>query len=169
MSRLGFAFVLVALAAIPALGAYGEFMKIGNLKGTVTDPAHKDWIEISDFSMGVTQHGAGAASTTRGTASPTETVTIRVRQASLVPQLNLMSVSGEHFPTVLVDIGNLRHTFQTVYVSGVTTSSIHGSPEAIVTLSFRSHTVAVTPKPNPTPPAAKVVPSTSTVVVPPRP
>ncbi len=38
--------------------AYDAFLKLGDIKGESVDDKHKDWIEISSFSWGMTQSGS---------------------------------------------------------------------------------------------------------------
>jgi type VI protein secretion system component Hcp len=165
-SRLSFAFVL--LFSIPAFGAYDAFMKFGNVNGNAIDPAHKGWIEVTSFSFGVTQHGAGSA-TTHGSASPAQQVIVRVKQGPYLAQLQQMGATGQHAQSVIIDNANQRYTLQDVVVVSSTLSSMHGGemPEATLTLAYSHYTMAITPKVNSTP-LSKLPPATTTAVVPPH-
>ena len=140
-TRLSFA-VMLAVFAIPAFGAYDAFMKFGAIKGDVPGGAHKDWIEVSSFSLGTT-HGGG-----------TPRVTLTVRQGTYLPQLAQLSASGKHTPTVVVDVANQRYTFQDVIVTSYSAASTGGGtaiPGASLTLGYSHYSMEVAARPPQTP------------------
>ena len=87
--------------------AFDAFLKIATIPGESTDDKHKDWIEVSSYSWGVSQPSSGAQST--GGARSAERT--NHQEFSIVhvldkasPKLFLACCKGEHINEVKLEL-----------------------------------------------------------------
>ncbi|HEU4389533.1 MAG TPA: type VI secretion system tube protein Hcp, partial [Blastocatellia bacterium] len=86
--------------------AFDAFLKVEGCPGESTDDAHKEWIEILSYSMGVSQ--PSSPTSTAGSMSAERAnfqdfvVTKVIDKAS--PKLALQCASGEHFKEVKLEL-----------------------------------------------------------------
>jgi type VI secretion system secreted protein Hcp len=83
------------------------FLKIQTIDGESTDAAHKDWIEISSFSWGLTQKTSGSGSS--GGARSAERAdhsdfNVMKTMDKATPKIALALLKGEHIPEVIVSL-----------------------------------------------------------------
>lgn len=86
--------------------AFDAFLKVDGCPGESTDDAHKEWIEVLSYSLGVTQPNsptstAGSMSAERANFHPF-TIVKTIDKAS--PKLALNCASGEHFKEVKLEL-----------------------------------------------------------------
>ena len=92
------------LAQAPAQAAVDSFLLLDGITGESTDKTHKDWIEISSFSFGVS-HPTTIGSGTRGTGKASFSdlsITKTVDKSS--PVLFLDAASGKHIKDARLDV-----------------------------------------------------------------
>ena len=92
------------LAQAPAQAAVDSFLLLDGITGESTDKTHKDWIEISSFSFGVshpTTIGSGARGTGKASFSDLS-ITKTVDKSS--PALFFDAASGKHIKDGLLDV-----------------------------------------------------------------
>ena len=87
--------------------AFDVFLQIGTIPGESTDSAHSNWIEVSSFSLGVSQNSSGsrsdAGAASGGRADWSDfAVTKNMDKAS--PKLMLSCAKGEHIASVTVNL-----------------------------------------------------------------
>jgi len=101
-----FVFVLL-LCAAPCFAAVDAFLKIDGIKGESTDTSHKDWIEISSFSWGMSRAIGGVGGVTQGCA--TNEIHFSVRGAEL---LTLTRKAGAPQQSVALDVNGQHHVLE---------------------------------------------------------
>jgi type VI protein secretion system component Hcp len=125
--------IVLGLLAAPAM-ADGSFVKIGDIKGTATEPQHQGWIQIGTWGSGTASGGVWLF----GSAKPTFWFEKRNDTASAALQRALQEKT--FYDRVLFDVSIkgdiLRTTFFSVRVIAVET---HGPVEKI-TLQFKNQT-----------------------------
>jgi type VI secretion system secreted protein Hcp len=87
--------------------AFDAFIKLTDIPGESTDDKHKDWIEILSFNFGVSQPGAGSASTGGGATSQRAdfqnfSFVKTIDKAS--PKLALLCANGKHIDEVVMEL-----------------------------------------------------------------
>jgi type VI secretion system secreted protein Hcp len=96
---------IVGMAANNAQAASTYFLKIGDIKGESTDKAHKDWIDISSFSWGISNTGSvgagGGGSAGKAIISP---LSWTQELDSSVSPLYLGVASGAHYSKATLDV-----------------------------------------------------------------
>ena len=84
----------------------GGYIKLGDIKGEATDKDHTEWINILSISQAITRPMAtGATGSTRERQSPQlgDIVVVKELDKS-TPKLQEAVITGEHFPTVTLDL-----------------------------------------------------------------
>ncbi len=110
------------------------FLKIGDIKGESTDDRHKDEIEVSSWSWGVSHSGsmAGGTGSGAGRAHVSDlSFTHHFDKAS--PLLMLACTTGQHIPeATLVErkSGKGQQEFLIVKLSGVMVTSVQAAASA---------------------------------------
>ncbi|HEX5126571.1 MAG TPA: type VI secretion system tube protein Hcp [Rhodocyclaceae bacterium] len=97
--------------------AYDSYMKIGDtIKGESTDDAHKQWIELYSFSLGISNPvtvGSATGGLTAGKASFSSFNVMKKYDTASV-KLASASAAGTHFPQVDVELclsTGKKHTY----------------------------------------------------------
>jgi len=83
------------------------FLKIEGIPGESTDDKHKDWIEILNFSHGITQMAGGARSTGGGATSGRcdhMDLTIAKFLDKASPKLYVTCSNGTHIPKIQIEL-----------------------------------------------------------------
>lgn len=133
-------------------GTGGTFLKLDGIAGEATQKDHKDWIDLSSFSLGggtARSSGGGGGSGAGKTTISSFTITKTLDKSS--PLLFQAAVSGKHFKLANVSFakktrGKVRDylvfKFDTVFVSSIQQGSGGGGGAAkeAVTFSFQKAT-----------------------------
>jgi len=86
--------------------AYDSYLKLGDIKGESTDDAHKDWIELYSFNLGINNPvtvGSATGGLTAGKASfSSMNVLKRFDKASV--KLASAAAVGTHFPKAEIEL-----------------------------------------------------------------
>jgi len=86
--------------------ATSTYLKADPIKGESEDDAHKDWIEVLEYSLGVSQPVSGPSGTTGRAAARADfqnlTITKIVDKASV--DLHMYCAKGEHIPKLELEI-----------------------------------------------------------------
>ena len=87
--------------------AFDAFLKIGSISGESTDDAHKDWIEVLSYNMGISQTASGSASSGGGASSERAdfhdfSIVKALDKAS--PKLALYCAKGTHIDEVKLEL-----------------------------------------------------------------
>jgi type VI secretion system secreted protein Hcp len=107
------------------------FLKIDGVDGESLDDKHKGEIQISSFSLGVSNSGTGGANTGSGAGKANVqdmSFTKQVDKSS--PNLFIHCCSGKHFPTAQITLrkaGEKPHEYLVYKLSEVFISSINTS------------------------------------------
>jgi len=87
--------------------AFNAFLKIKDIPGESTDAKHKDWIEITSYSHGLSQSGSGSVSGSGGLsgarADHQELVCTKMLDKSS-PKLALFCSNGAHIGEITVEL-----------------------------------------------------------------
>jgi type VI secretion system secreted protein Hcp len=113
--------------------AFDVFLKVGTIPGESTDSAHKDWIEVSSYNVGVSQNSSGsrsdAGAASGGRADFTDfSITKSVDKST--PKFLLSCAKGEHIASIAIELCRatgdktkyLEYKLSDVIVSSVSTS-----------------------------------------------
>ena len=125
----------IALVAQQASGAFGTFIKIGDIKGESVDDKHAEWIDVQSFQWGVERKislVAGTPDREASTPSVSE-ITITKNLDSASPALFLNAVGGTPaIPTVTLALQDqtTRTVFYRFTLSDVMISSQSGNGAA---------------------------------------
>lgn len=121
------------------------FLLLDDIKGESTDKDHKDWIELSSFSFGVTNTAVGSSSGGAGAGKVDLTELTIIKHTDIAsPKLFEATAKGSHFPTAVLDdtkivsdksVTFLEFKFQDVLISKF---DISGTSDSVPTetLSF---------------------------------
>ncbi|SMC22866.1 type VI secretion system secreted protein Hcp [Andreprevotia lacus DSM 23236] len=96
--------------------AYDSYLKIGDVKGESTDDAHKDWIELYSFSLGISNPvtvGSATGGLTAGKASFSSFSVMKKYDKASV-KLASASAAGKHFDKCEVELcltTGAKHTY----------------------------------------------------------
>lgn len=111
--------------------AFDAFLKIDGIPGESTDDKHKDWIEITAYSHGVTQPASATASSNGG-ASAERVNFADLSVAKLVdkasPKLFEACCQGKHIKEVVIEVcraGGDKQKFLEIRLEQVLISSYH--------------------------------------------
>ena len=132
------------------------FIQITGIDGEATDDAHKDWIEILSYSMGMADPEAGAIGATRrrGTVVLEDIVVVKeLDKAS--PKLMEKCAKGEVIPSLVMDVcraaGESSSTYYKYELENVMVTSFYSSgsteegvPMETITLNYEEITVTYT-------------------------
>jgi len=131
---------LLCLALSSMTGNGAAYLKLGDIKGEATDNAHKDWINIESFDMGIQQERDAASGLPTGKRQHKPfVITKSVDKAT--PLLFGVCASGGTIPMVRLEFVSsgprpqyYKVTFKNVIVSSYQTSS--SSADSVPTESF---------------------------------
>lgn len=130
--------------------AVDMFMKIAGIDGESADDTHKNWIDLSSYSCGVSQSVSAASATggrTVGKADFQDFTVVKVID-SATSDLNKHCADGTHVGTVEVDVcvitNNethvlMKYTMEDCIVSSVSVGGMEGDggrPTETVTLNY---------------------------------
>jgi type VI protein secretion system component Hcp len=108
----------LVLFATPCFAAVDAFIWFDKVKGESTDAAHKDWVEISSFSWGMTNPTASVTAAHPAAVQGCATNEIRFAvRGSAAPQLVKLAAQGAHFAPVRLDINGQRHVLEGATIS----------------------------------------------------
>jgi type VI secretion system secreted protein Hcp len=120
--------------------AFDGFIQIDGIEGESTDAAHRGWMEITDYDLGLGQKASTTASSAGGASAERAGFSVfsfakLLDQAS--PQLALACAAGTHIDTIVVELCRagtdkqrfMQYTFRNCLISKITTSSDTGFPE----------------------------------------
>ncbi|MCU7817096.1 MAG: type VI secretion system tube protein Hcp [Candidatus Thiodiazotropha sp. (ex Rostrolucina anterorostrata)] len=105
--------------------AVDMFMKIDGVDGESTDDAHSKWIELLNYSHGVSQPTSGASGT--GGRADFHSFTAVKTIDNGTPDLNIKCAKGEHIPKVEVELclaSGDKHTFMKYTMEDVIVNSV---------------------------------------------
>jgi len=132
------------------------FIQITGIDGEATDDAHKDWIEILSYSMGMADPEAGATGATRrrGTVVLEDIVLVKELDKSS-PKLMEKCAKGEVIPSLVMDVcrvaGESSSTYYKYELENVMVTSFYSSgsteegvPVETITLNYEEITVTYT-------------------------
>src|SRR5206468_12053588 len=98
MKRLTVVVLAAALVSIPMYAAVDMFLKLDAVPGESTQPAHQGWFEISSFSWGASQPGAGPACASSHALNFT-------RKGPASERLTQLCKQHAQMPSLTVDVG----------------------------------------------------------------
>jgi type VI secretion system secreted protein Hcp len=124
------------------------FLKIDGIPGESSDEKHKDWIEVSNFSWGVSQAASATASSSGGATSERATfqdlsVSKTLDKAS--PKLAIACASGTHIKEVIVELCRaagedklkyMEYKLSNCIISSITTHGGGGEPHESLNFNF---------------------------------
>ena len=87
--------------------AFDAFIKIDGIPGESTDDKHKDWMEISSFSWGVSQPSSGTASSAGGATAERasfQDVSITKTLDKASPKLAINCADGTHIKEITIEL-----------------------------------------------------------------
>lgn len=127
--------------------AVDSFLKIDGIKGESTDDKHKDWIEISSFSQGVSQPTSGTASSVGGGTTERcyhQDFSISKEMDISSPDIALACCEGKHVKEVLVELCRaggaklpyMKYTMNNVVISSYSPAGGGGVPTESVTFNY---------------------------------
>jgi type VI secretion system secreted protein Hcp len=135
--------------------AFDVFLKIGTVPGESTDSGHSGWVEVSSFSMGVSQAASGsrsdAGAASGGRADFTDfAITKNVDKAT--PKLLLSCAKGEHIASVAVELCRatgdktkyLEYKMSDVIISNVSSSGAAAGGLPVETVAFNFGKIEIT-------------------------
>jgi type VI secretion system secreted protein Hcp len=103
--------------------AFDAFLNIDGIKGESQDDKHKDWIEVSSFSWGLSQ--PDGAPTGAGAKAKVQDISFTKSIDAASPQLMLSCASGQHIKKAVLTCRTagtqedfLKITFQNILISG---------------------------------------------------
>ncbi len=148
--KVGLWAVIGAVYLTPLLmvrGAADYFLKIGDIKGESVDQDHKEWIELSSFSFGVSNSITGAGSTRSVGPTRFEDVAVSKWIDKSSPILMLSTCEGRVFPKVEIEMRDtqdgtptaryLKYELSDVLVSSVQSGGDAGPvPTESISLNF---------------------------------
>ena len=109
--------------------AQSGFLKIGDINGESTERAHKDWITIESFSLGIAPKQAATGSTRRRGAVVFEDLIIIKKLDKSTPKLMELCAKGQVVPELVLDMlsidGSLYYkvTLNKVKINSISTST----------------------------------------------
>jgi type VI secretion system secreted protein Hcp len=110
------------------------FLKIGDIKGESTDDRHKDEIEVSSWSWGVTQGGSTAGGTGSGTGrAHVSDLSFTHHFDKASPLLMQACATGQHIQEATLTerkTGKGQAEFLIIKLSGVMVTSVQASASA---------------------------------------
>jgi len=132
-------------SATSSFAAYDIFLKLGDIKGESTDKDHKDWIELSSYSLGP-PHQVNPSQSIKE-------VTLQGRMAgSWTSQVAMASANGRHFTNVVLDAGPVRYTFDSVIITSFTTAGAgagsNTGPQVTFKLAYNNASMTMLQRPN---------------------
>ncbi len=110
--------------------AFDAFIKIGDIEGESTDDKHAGWIEITDYSMDITQTISSTASSAGGASGERADFTdfsITKQLDKATPKLALACADGTHYDKITVELcraGTDKVKFMEFILSNCILSSI---------------------------------------------
>lgn len=129
---------MLLLACAPLFAAFDAYLQIDGIKGESQDDRHKDWIEASSFSWGVTPRPSTAAAT--GKVEPHDfQITKLIDKAS--PVLQRAALTGTPIPHATLEVNGQRHLLEDVVIKSIhptKASMADGSvrPAEVISFSF---------------------------------
>jgi type VI secretion system secreted protein Hcp len=103
--------------------AVDMFLKIGDIKGESKDSQHRDWIEVSSFSWGMSQSGVAADRPGSGAGAgkvSVQDISITKRLDKSSPLLMRSCATGQHIKEATLNLSRTKNDQQTYYVITLT-------------------------------------------------
>lgn len=141
----------------PTVPARRAFMQVPDIKGSVSEPSHAGWIEVSSFQWGVgrsTSVPTGASSDREGKTPSVSSIVVTKSTDSASPNLFHAAVTGQHFPQVVLEVltrdGSKRYQFVLSDVLISSAKPVPGDrPTESLTLNFTKIEFRTTPTSGP--------------------
>ena len=127
--------------------AVDSFLKIDGIKGESTDDKHKNWIEISSFSSGISQPTSATASSAGGATTERcyhQDFSITKEMDIASPDIALFCCNGKHVKEVIVELCRagekklpyMKYTMNNVVISSYSPAGGGGLPNESVTYNY---------------------------------
>ena len=127
--------------------AVDSFLKIDGIKGESTDDKHKNWIEISSFSSGISQPTSATASSAGGGTTERcyhQDFSITKEMDIASPDIALFCCNGKHVKEVIVELCRagekklpyMKYTMNNVVISSYSPAGGGGLPNESVTFNY---------------------------------
>lgn len=111
MKRIEHWIILVSIPALihalPAVGAVQMFLDVAGIPGDSVDNAHKDWIEVLSYSLGVTNPASPGSSGSGGGKPSFTDVSFTKLVDSSSPKLFEHTASGQHIADAVLEVVKL--------------------------------------------------------------
>lgn len=125
--------------------AFDAFIKIGDIEGESTDDKHAGWIEITDYSMDITQTISTTASSSGGASAERADFTdfsITKQLDKATPKLALACADGTHFGKIVVELCRAG-TDKLKFVEFILTNCILSSISMAAGKEFPEETISI--------------------------
>src|SRR5436190_10470789 len=117
--------------------AFNAFLQIDGIKGESTDEGHKEWIEVLEYQLGVSQQSLGQTSAGggrgAGKADFKDFVVFKMLDKAS-PDLALYCANGKIIPKIVLDLqmaAGTSHNAAKITLTNAMVTSVHvtGSPK----------------------------------------
>lgn len=127
--------------------SFDAYIQIQGIKGDCTDEKHKDWIEVTSYSLGFTQAGTGSASSAGALIGGKPTIadfSFAKRLDIASPNLMLYTVKGTNIPKIVLEccrsLGNkvcfYKLTFENTHLTSYIPTGSAGGDYPAESVSF---------------------------------